>query len=85
MIALLFYVKDSPGERQMRDLERQLDTFRVETKLVEADSLEGTTLVELHDITARPAVVLVRDDGSAVERWQTDLPLAEDISYLAHQ
>lgn len=85
MIALLFYLKDSPAERQMQELARRLDGLQVTARLVDADSVEGIQLAELHDVTARPAVVLARDDGQAVERWQNDLPPAEDISYLAHQ
>lgn len=86
MICYLLYTKNSPEERQVQDLAQQLQKSQVETKLVESDSAEGISISDLYDLTARPAVVLVRGDGSPIERWQDGhLPLATDISYLAHQ
>lgn len=86
MICYLFYTKDSPEQRLVEDLAADLTKRQVETKLIEADSAQGISLCELYDLTARPAVVLVRQDGTAMERWQDGhLPLPTDISYLAHQ
>lgn len=84
MVANIFYTKDSPNERQADDLAKELERLRVDVRLVEADSVEGGSQAQLYDITSRPAVVLVRDDGTMVERWQNQWPLASDISYLAH-
>lgn len=86
MIAYLFYNRQSPTERQMADMEKELNRLEVETELVDADSPRGINLVEYYDIMGRPAIVLARGDGSAIEMWQGDqMPLLADISYLAHQ
>lgn len=68
----------------MQELAEELSRLKVDNKLIEADSVEGSSLVELYDITNRPAVVLTRDDGVVVGRWIDILPPATDISYLAH-
>lgn len=85
MVVQIFYTKNSENERQAADLAGQLAQTQVQVKLVEADSVEGSSLCELYDVTSRPAVVLARDDGSVVERWQNGWPLVSDISYLAHR
>lgn len=84
MVAMIFYIKDSPGERLSTDLAQQLERAKVDVKLLEADGVEGASMAELYDVTSRPAVVLTRNDGSAVAQWQSEWPLASDISYLAH-
>lgn len=85
MIAYLLYTKDSPMERESKQFSERLATFQVDSKLVEADSPEGISLTENYDLTSRPALALVSSDGSLIDRWQGQLPLAEDVSYLAHQ
>jgi hypothetical protein len=71
-------------ERDVEYLARRLGILRIETKLVEADSREGIVLTENYDLTGRPAVVLLTLDGVMIERWQGELPQAEDVSYMAH-
>ncbi len=83
MIAYILYNKDS-SDREVTNFAGRLDSLQVEHKLVEADSLEGIRLTENYDLTARPAVALVKGDGTLVERWLGTLPLVEDVSYLAH-
>lgn len=85
MVAYILFQNGTEGERPARDLARELERRQVKAELVEADSPQGSQLAELHDLLSRPAVVLVRDDGSAVERWEHQLPMASDVSYLAHQ
>lgn len=85
MICYILYQRDSEGERPARDLAHDIERSRVNVELVEADTPQGSHLAELYDLMSRPAVVLVREDGSAVERWQNQLPAASEVSYLAHQ
>jgi hypothetical protein len=85
MTCYMLYQIGTEGERPCRDLARDLERRQVKVELVEADSPQGSHLAELYDLLSRPAVVLVREDGSAVERWQHTLPTASDVSYLAHQ
>lgn len=86
MLTYLLYNRQTPGEAQMQNLARRLEPLQVTLELVDADSPRGTQLTEHYDIMGRPAVVIVRDDGSPVQIWQdaTQLPSPEDISYLAH-
>ncbi len=84
MIAYVLYSKDAPGERDLKFFVERLSGLGVEAKMVEADSHEGVGITENYDLTNRPAVALVTSDGLLVERWQGELPLAEDVSYLAH-
>ena len=84
MVARILYNQNSPSARQAQDFARELADLRVETELVEANSPEGISLTELYDLASRPAVVLLRNDGQMMERWLHELPLASDVSYLAH-
>jgi hypothetical protein len=84
MIAYIFYTKDTPADRDIQHFTAELERLQVQTKMIEADSREGIELGELYDVMQRPSVVLVRDDGSTVERWQGDLPLVSEVSSLAH-
>lgn len=85
MKAYILYQKASEQERSVEGFCKELKRLRVEYELVEGDSAQGISLNELYDLPARPAVILVRNDGQAVQRWQGTLPLPSDISYLAHQ
>jgi len=85
MIAYLLFTKDSPQEREIEYLNKRLEQLQVTTKVLEADSVEGSALTENYDLPQRPAVIVTRDDGSFVQGWQGELPTAEDISYFAHQ
>ncbi len=84
MIAYIFYSKGTPADREIERFAEDLTKLQVEAKLVDADSPEGTRLTEGYDLWDRPAVVLARLDGSVVERWPHDLPVASEVSYLAH-
>ncbi|HSX02770.1 MAG TPA: hypothetical protein VLI05_05665 [Candidatus Saccharimonadia bacterium] len=87
MKTYLLYNRQTPGEGQMQELARRLEPLQVETELLDADSPRGVQLAEHYDVLARPAVLLLRDDGSPVQLWAGDdqLPAPTDISYLAHQ
>jgi CRISPR/Cas system-associated endonuclease Cas1 len=85
MVVHILYTKDSPHEREAQRYCEELQKRQVEARLVEADGQEGAALTELYDVLGRPAVILVRSDGSLVERWQLEWPLLGDVSYLAHQ
>lgn len=85
MIAKILYNKNSESQSPAENFAKSLDDLKVNNELVDADSRDGAALAELYDLLSRPAVILLRDDGSVVERWQHSLPLATDVSYLAHQ
>lgn len=71
----------------MEDMSKRLDEAEVEVELVDADSPRGIGMVESYDIMGRPALALIREDGTPVQVWQGEdgLPTVADVSYLAHQ
>ena len=71
----------------MEEMKKQLTEADVEVELVNADSPGGIGLAEDYDVMGRPAVVLIREDGTLVQAWQAadGLPTVSDVSYLAHQ
>jgi hypothetical protein len=87
MIAYLLYRKGTPEERRAEDLMRRLQEAQVEAELMDADSPRGSQFAQNYDIMGRPAVVLVRGDGSVSQIWQgaESMPSPSDVAYLAHQ
>ena len=85
MITYLLYNRQTPAERQMQELAKRLEPLQVHTELLDADSPRGIQLAEHYEIMARPAVMVVRDDGSLVQLWDIpeQLPAPVDIAYLA--
>jgi hypothetical protein len=68
-------------------LAKRLTDEQVEAELLDADSPRGIQLAESYDVMARPAVVLIKDDGTPMQVWQGEdsLPAPADVAYLAHQ
>ncbi|HUD11062.1 MAG TPA: hypothetical protein VMS08_01520 [Candidatus Saccharimonadia bacterium] len=87
MIAYVLFNKETPEERAAQDLVDRLEREDVEAELLDADSPRGIQFVENYDILGRPAVVLVRADGTAMQVWQGEdgLPAPSDVAYLVHQ
>jgi hypothetical protein len=87
MVAYVLYNKETPGERMASDIVKRLEQEQVECELLDADSPRGVQMAEHYDIMGRPAVALVREDGSPVQVWQGEdgMPSPADVSYLAHQ
>lgn len=71
----------------MAELAKRLEAEQLQVELTDADSPRGIQLVENYDILGRPAVVLVRTDGSPMQVWQGEdgLPTPGDVAYLARQ
>jgi hypothetical protein len=87
MKAYLIFNRNTPGERALERLAKDLKDTEVEIEQMDADSRLGIGFVESYDVIGRPAVALVRADGSPVQIWQGEenLPSARELSYLAHQ
>jgi len=87
MIAYVLFNKGSENEGPAQELARRLEPEQVDVELTDADSPRGIQLATNYDIMARPAVALIRDDGSPVQIWQgaDQLPVPADVGYLAHQ
>lgn len=87
MIAYVLYNKATAVERPAAELCERLKREQVETELVDADSARGIQLAEHYDVMGRPAVLLLRTDGTPLQVWQGEgsLPSPGDVAYLAHQ
>lgn len=87
MIAYLLYNSGTPAERTMAEMAKRLGDEQVQTELVDADSSRGVQLAENYDVMGRPAVVLVKEDGSPMQIWQGEdgMPPVTDVAYLARQ
>jgi hypothetical protein len=87
MIAYVLFNKSTPAERTAEDLLKQLKAEQIEAELLDADSPRGIQLAESYDVMGRPAVILVKSDGTPVQIWQGEesLPSPADVAYLARQ
>jgi hypothetical protein len=88
MTTYLLFNLGTHGERAMQDLSGRLSKEeRVEAEILDADSPRGIQLAENYDVMGRPAVILVREDGSPVKIWQgaDDMPAPSEIGYLTRQ
>ena len=87
MTTYLLYNQGTPYQSQMEELARRLEPLQVQAELIDADSPRGIQLAEHYDVMARPAILLVRTDGSPVQIWAgpEQIPAPNDISYMAHQ
>jgi hypothetical protein len=86
MIAYVIYNRSTPAERMAAEFVERLKKEQVEAELLDADSARGIQLVEHYDILGRPAVALIRGDGSPVQLWQGEdgWPTVGDVAYLSH-
>jgi hypothetical protein len=87
MIAYVLFNRETPGERLASQLVERLEAEEVDAELLDADSARGIQLVESYDILGRPAVLLMREDGTPMQIWQGEdsMPAPSDIAYLVHQ
>jgi hypothetical protein len=87
MKAYLLYNRNTPTQRIVERLGKELEDDQVEVELLDADSPSGIQMVESYDILGRPAVALIRTDGTPVQIWQGEdgMPTTHDVAYLAHQ
>ncbi len=58
--------------------------FRQPVRREAADSRAGQGLMEAYDVVQTPAVLVTRDDGTAMAIWQRSLPTFADVSYSFH-
>ncbi|MDF2461002.1 MAG: hypothetical protein K0S68_405 [Candidatus Saccharibacteria bacterium] len=87
MKAYILFNRNTPEERVMERLVKQLVEADVDAEMLDADSPRGIQFTENYDILARPAIVVVRDDGSPLQVWQeqTQFPSVQDLAYLARR
>ncbi len=84
MIASLLYRKNTPEERDVAHLFKELNDRQAEVRMIDVDTPEGQQMIELYDVMDFPAVLITDSQGSEMTRWQQNLPPASDISYWVH-
>jgi len=86
MITYVIFNRDTPSQRLAEDLAGRLEKEQLQVEQMDADSARGIQFTENYDILGRPAVALVRDDGSPVQIWQGEdgMPTPSEVEYLAH-
>ena len=85
MIVQILYNRGTAAERDMAGLAAQLAAAKVTCELLDADSPAGISVAEHYDVLARPAILLVRHDGTLDEMW-TELdrfPSVDTLRYRA--
>ncbi len=84
---ILYHPKSDHGgivEDYARDFKMIKDGKLIE--LVSLETIEGSTMARLYDITQYPAVLALADDGSLINSWQgVPLPLMIDLEAYALQ
>jgi hypothetical protein len=82
---ILYHPKSDHGgvvEDYARDFKRLKEGKEIE--LVSLETVEGSTLAKLYDITRYPAALALADDGSLIDAWQGEqLPLMVDLEAYA--
>ena len=85
MRVVMLYRPKSEHEGTVLDYVHDYERFRgKKIDLISLDTIAGSNLAQLHDITQYPAVLALADDGSAQRFWQgLPLPLMNDIDQYA--
>lgn len=86
MKVILLYNLRTPDERWATDLQTRLSAEQVEAELLDADSPRGAELAEHYDVMARPAILVIKEDGAPQQVWQghDQMPQFSEIVYLVH-
>lgn len=77
--------KNQPDEIGFNRLVKDLEQIRISPNVLDPDSAEGTDFISLYDVVDFPAVVITKDDGGLIQKWQARLPSQEEISHFYHQ
>jgi hypothetical protein len=80
MKLLILYKQNTPDDRAIAYLQRQLTENRIPLTMIDADSRDGAAYTELYDANDRPAVLIVDDQGRLAQKWQGSLPSLSDIT-----
>lgn len=63
----------------VREFSRRNPSARLE--LVDIDTRDGMATASIYDVTAYPAILALRDDGSTLNVWQgLPLPLLDEVA-----
>ena len=79
MKALIFTNDNGPDSRALLEIGSQLEFEKYQVIYYLWEDEEAARVAELYDIYSPPAVVVVRDDGSYIECWQSEIPLLASV------
>ena len=83
MKVVVLYRPNSEHRRSVEEFIHEFSRRYIEQRVevVDIDSRDGMATVSLYDITAYPAILALRDDGSVSMIWQGDqLPLLDEVA-----
>lgn len=85
---VVLYRSESEHGRNVEQYAREFTrrTSR-QLQLIEVDSVEGSELARLYDVTQYPAILATANDGSLENMWQGEpLPLIDEVTgYVLEQ
>jgi hypothetical protein len=87
MKATILYHPKSDHEGIVLDYARDYkNRTGKEFELVSLETMEGSEMAKLYDVTAYPAVLVMRDDGHLQQMWQGEtLPLMSEIEAYSRE
>lgn len=88
MKVVVLYRPNSEHGRLVEEFIKEFKTRYSDHQLevVDVDSKEGITMVELYGAMQYPSIIVVSEDGGFIKMWSGDhLPLISEVSYYTSQ
>lgn len=82
MVCYVIPTQDPLQRATVEELIRLLEADRISVITIDADSPHGSGFCQLYEITARPAVIVTRDDGQLANSWIGQVPPFSEVSYM---
>lgn len=85
MRVIVLYRPESEHGRMVEDFVRDYQA-RHDTgnrlEVLDIDGREGGSMASLYDVMQYPAIIVAREDGSELKRWEGEpLPLMDEVAY----
>ena len=75
----IFYTPNTPADHDIAYLQQRLETNHISPELIDTNTIDGAGIAQSYDILARPASMVIADDGSVLQQW-SGLPSAEEVT-----
>ncbi len=85
MIVKVFTKENGPEMREAKEFGSKLETDGYSVEYLDIEEEKTSSQIELYDVYSFPTFIIVRDDGSEVERWRGVIPIAGDIKNFLNQ
>ncbi len=86
MKTVMLYRPNTEHARVTEEYVRDFERIKGEKiQLIDADTPEGASLVQLYDLPVQPTLIVIRDDGQLMTHWKGEtFPLMSEVAaYLA--